>query len=65
MECLILEKSYCISAYVVAGKFSTRTLNPRLDAYIFVIHRQTVSLYQNTSVWQDRRNSSSKESKPG
>ena len=30
-ECLILEKSYCVSAYVVAGKFPSTVHNPWVE----------------------------------
>ena len=33
-ECRIHEKSYCVSGYMVAGKFPTRVLKPRGNIYV-------------------------------
>ena len=46
-----------------AGNSFARELNPHGGAYI-VIHRQTVSFYQNSSVWLDTQDSWKKLNTP-
>ena len=52
----------CITL-ATAGNSFTRELNPHGGAYI-VIHRQTVSFYQNSSVWLDTQDARSRDRNP-
>ena len=52
----------CITL-AAAGNSFARELNPHGGAYI-VIHRQTVSFYQNSSVWLDTQDARSRDRNP-
>ena len=48
---LILEKWYFVSTYVEAGKYPHQSARAAGISIYIVIHRETVSLYQNSSGW--------------
>ena len=56
-ECSIRYMSCYITRVTVVNSFA-RVLNPRKESANIVIHRQTVSLYHNSSVWLDNRDGS-------
>ena len=49
---LILLEELCIT-WLAAINFCTKVLNPQEGSIYIVIHRQTVLLYHNSSVWLD------------